>query len=779
MKRSILVFFFLYYFIFNGIAQNVNTMGKDFWVSFMPNWPGGEVKLELLITGRHSCTGKVENPYTGWSTTFTVTADSVTTVLIPNSEGLITDNNKIEHKALHVTTTEAVSIYASNFVTCSYDVANVLPTDILMDNYVVQSYMVGFTAKEGPLYSKLLVVATEDNTEIVVNPKGGLTGHIPPFSKKIIKLNRGECYLFISSIGDISGTSIFVKDKKKIAVFSGGDTQIPHNSCCYDAVFEQIMPMAYLGKHFVVTASALRDNDMVRITSVSPDCRISIDGKHKRTLGEHKSYDYKLDSKKKEAIYISTSAPALVCVYLTSAKMGGIMGDPSMVYINPIEQQMDKVTFSTYNTAVTTAHFVNIVTLTGQEKNIVLDGNSIASEFKPVPEKKELSYARVGVTHGSHTLEATTGGFVAHVYGLGQYESYAYSVGSNSKVLNEFDENGNLILNTIPNEYDNLDDKSPDSDEDDQEIVYISTDTLPLVKCDSVSLQILKTGAEIRGVVKNWDTINKEGILVDIVAESNYDYLLNPIEANIYADTIILGITPNNVWCDCFVPSTLKVNVIITYESDDGLRRVVVPMTVPIVRNRSWLSRCLWVLLTIAGLGLLLFYLWGLLKKNRFKRSAWILEQHLELKGSIRRMTDWKKSKRLRDKSFIAWLNRWFVPFRDERRTLNWPSNVPPEAGPITFVAGRSKETVLITRNSISSKLKMTGFDPKNTDDKRTLLDMDPVSVYDNRICKGGLKYDPEGKDDEKYFRIIIGTLIVLAVTIICVLAFLMLKAIL
>lgn len=763
--------------LFSGIdlvAQNVSTMGKDFWVSFLPNWPGGVPKMELLITGQTSCSGKVENPYTGWSATFAVTADEVTTVLVPNSECLTATMNKIEHKAVHVTATEDVSVYASNFVTASYDVANVLPTAILKDNYVAQSYMVGFTAVQGTLYSKLLIVAVENNTEVVVNPKGGLAGHFPASSKQTIKLNAGECYLFCSAIGDISGTTVMAKDGKKIAVFSGGDTQIPANSCCYDAVFEQIMPMAYLGRHFVVTASAMRDNDIVRITSVAPGCRVLVDGKYKRTLSKNKSYDIKLNGKKKEAIYISTSSPVMVCLYFTSAGTGGKMGDPSMVNINPIEQQMDKVTFSTYNTQVTTAHFVNIVAQTAHVSGVVLDGDSIASEFKPVPAKKELSYARVSVSHGSHTLESTTGGFVAHVYGLGPYESYSYSVGSNSKVLNEFDDEGNLVFNTIPNELEDLDDPTESVESDEPEPVYVKTDTLPQIVCDTLSLKVLKGGGEVRGVVKGWGDKPEEGIILDVMAESKEDYLLDPIDVNVNADTIVMSIKARNEWCDCFVPSQLDVEVVIVYDNNDDLSRVVIPMTVPVVREKAWLGRCLWVLLTIAGLLLLVLYLWGLLRKRRFKKSARIDYTYMELKGGSIKESELHHGIRLRQKGFIKWVSRWLVPFRDERRSIPWQT---PPAGYITFVAGKHHETVNIVRSCFDpNKMRMSTYVPGT---KSKLIVMDTIQVFQNNKLAGRLEYCSGHKDDEKVFRLTAGILIVAAVAAIGVLTFLMLKGLL
>lgn len=752
-------------------AQEVSTEGRDFWVSFLPNGASSTPKLELLVTGKSACTGKATNPSTGWSTSFTVSPGTVTSVVIPCSEGLTDNMNRIEHKAIHVTTTGDVSLYASNFVNASYDVANVLPTPILMDKYIASSYTTG-TTTDPSMRSKLLIVATENDTKITINPMGGLKGVFPPLSKKDITLNAGECYLFISAKGDISGTSVNVKNGKKVAVFSGGETQIPYEGCCYDAVFEQCIPMVHWGKHFVVTATAMRKNDLVRITSLAPGCRISIDGRHRATLNARKTYDFKLDSKKHEAVYISASSPVLVCVYFTSHTMGGEMGDPSMVYINPIEQQMDKVTFGTYNTVSSKYHFVNVVTLTKQVQNMTLDGNSIVEEFKKVPTKPELSYARINVQHGSHTLECQDGGFVAHVYGLGSYESYAYSVGSNSRVLNQFDEEGNLILSNIPDELEDLD-SDPDSlgTRGKKAPTYANTDTLPAVEFDGITLNELKRKGTVKGVIKD-----KDGLIVDpkrfhISTDSDIDYLFDSIGIRMENDTVILTFHTRSRWCDCFVPKRVKVNVILTpIKEDDHANRIIIPITVPISKESPWLSRCLWVIIAVGGLLLLLYYLLLLLKKRRFKKNASITPIYYNQYGEE---VDDGASQKLRKRGFAAWLARWFWPGA-EKRTLSF---FRPNISAMTFVATDSQEIVDIPNSSIDpSRMTINGYNP-DSDKKATLRNNDKIDVNGNTGEPSGyLRFNPYSQKDGIGFQIFLSTLLVIDVIAILVLIFLTIR---
>ena len=751
-------------------AQEVNTQGRDFWVSFLPNWPIGTPKLELLVAGLESCTGVATNPKTGWSTNFSVKPGEVTTIVIPNSEGLMLEGNKVENKAIHITTTKDVSLYASNFIICSYDVSNVLPANILTGNYIAQSYDTGVTPQQARLNSRMVIVATENDTQISVDPKGGLYGFFPSFVKRIITLNKGECYMFISASGDISGTTVNVKGGKKVAVFSGGDTQIPHNGCCYDAVFEQCIPLAYWGRHFVVTASAMRKNDIVRITSLSSGCRITIDGKHKKTIGAGKYYEYKLDGTKKEAIFVSTSKPVSVCLYLTSASMGGEMGDPSMVNINPIEQQMDKVTFASYNTAVSKFHYVNIVTQTNQIKGMILDGKSIASEFKPVPQKKEMSYARVSIPHGSHTLETTKGGFVAHIYGLGSCESYAYTVGSSSKVLNQFDEEGNLILSNIP---DDPDDSSSDKEaKDEMPPTYNHTDTLPSSILGSISLEALKRDGITSGHINNSTGLIVATERFDISVESDFDYLFDYLDATINRDSVILKYHARSKWCDCFVPKELKANVILVPKLDEGdnTGRIVIPVVLPITRAKLWVERCLWVLIMIMGLVLFLIYLRALLKKNRFHKNARMKNSYV-VEDSPKEVQ--KNGKRMRKPGFGAWLDRWMNPFGDEKNTINFTR---PKTPVMTFTASESKNKVLLNGASYDKdSMTIPMYNPQ-AEDKTKKKKREPIGIQSGTAIEikknqggestrlGHVTYVVEGKDDVGGYRFFIGLTMALSI---------------
>ena len=265
----------------------------------------------------------------------------------------------------------------------------------------------------------------------------------------------------------------------------------------------------------------------------------------------------------------------------------------------------------------------------------------------------------------------------------------------------------------------------------------------------------------------------------DITTESDHDYLFDKIEAIVSRDTVYIKFHPRNDWCDCFVPKQIKVNVILVPKTDegDGTGRVVIPTVVPVTKENPWIVSCLWVLILLTVLLILILYLWALLKKNRFKKSARIVNTYMEMKGSLVRETEPQSGIRLRQKGIIPWINRWLVPLRDERRTIIWQT---PAAGSITFVAAKSKEIVDITRESFNPRImRMADYDPNNPDQTRErLLKMDDnIRVYQNNRYQGRLEYVSGGTNDEKLYRLIISIFIGFSLVIIFILLLLIVLA--
>ena len=412
---------------FIGMNQSLaqSTVGTDFWTSFMPNAGSDDVTLTLIATGPRACSGTITNPNTNWSADFTVTPGVITNVNIPWQECYHYSSTEVPANiGLHITSTDSISLYGSNFHSASFDVTGILPTPSLGDEYVIQSIPCSTT----PYGAEMSIIATEDNTIVDINLScNSMGGHTPdtPFS---VTLNAGQCcQVLIGVNNELSGTHVKARDRKKIAVLAGSNSaNVPSADYTYaDHIVEQMMPITTWGNHFVITQSCLRDNDVIRVTALNDGCQIRKNGNLLTTIDARQTYQFEITSAE-TSCYLETSEPAAVFLYLTSEAYGGVFGDPSMVIISPIEQQIDAVTFGTFNSSY---HYVNIVTDTDKVSGMTLDGASIESQFSPVAGNANYSFARIEIQYNSHTIANTIGAFVAHVYGLGTRMSYAYSVG--------------------------------------------------------------------------------------------------------------------------------------------------------------------------------------------------------------------------------------------------------------------------------------------------------------------------------------------------------------
>ena len=151
-----------------------------------------------------------------------------------------------------------------------------------------------------------------------------------------------------------------------------------------------------------------------------------------------------------DAIYIETSCPCAVFSYDTGNSFQGTgteisnsKGDPSSVWIAPIEQNIDQITFGICYTDKTKDHFLNVVAETDmcdqtKLEAITATGNEDKSSlltWNTVPGNPEYSYARAQIGTASTSAKnvfslSNPRGVLAIVYGNGDDESYAYSAGS-------------------------------------------------------------------------------------------------------------------------------------------------------------------------------------------------------------------------------------------------------------------------------------------------------------------------------------------------------------
>lgn len=474
-----------------------STEGKEFWVALnMTTGTGGtDHEPFICITTQHPggsytisnpadqsftpITGLI--PPTGYikikASTNPGTGEIDLNKWYPVGQTAQAVSNQIKNVGLKVTTTVDCSVFAGNRLPQSFDAANILPITALQTEYITQDYPGYDHENKGGGYPVTTILATENNTTVRVIPSSAVLNSNG--TTTIVKtLNAGQV-LYITGDNRASLSGTMVNSDKKIAVFTGvNNTDVPGPVSARDHLYEQNMPVDYWGTHFVVTRSMKKDANRIRVTASNNGTELIVDGislttinagetyefelceavmrteeGYTKAVGEGRGCDYYLDG---EAHYLETSCPCAVFSYDvsenyyikkngTSERDPNSAGDPAMVWISPLEQQLRKVTFGVMNTDQTPTHYVNIITPTtgaaslevkeiAMKSGQVVYGNNLVqpSDVKPVPSNPAYSYARIKLTENAESVYTITSGvgFIAHVYGSGNKESYAYSCGS-------------------------------------------------------------------------------------------------------------------------------------------------------------------------------------------------------------------------------------------------------------------------------------------------------------------------------------------------------------
>lgn len=478
--------------------SQASTEGKDFWVAntivCQPPTASSAAFPTIAVSAQKACTVTITdyagnqlaqaNVAAGSWTRFgdkNAAVDPADYALDPSKWYPTTDNvnatdvykhaDKINNYGLHITATEKISVFIiMRTPQFSMDACNALPITALQSEYYLQD-LYPYSKDVSKCVTMTTILATEDNTQVVITPKGNTYGKTNDGAPFTITLNQGQTYYLISSVNEqLAGTHIVAKGGKKIAVYVGSpNTHAPGGVSARDALFEQMMPIDYWGTQFIATRSMQKDGNIIGITATQNGTELKIDGFTQAYINEGETYYIVLQGPSDpysknlskivspidqvitaDAAYIETSCPAAVISYDTGNSFAGAtgseivdgQGDPSSVWLSPIQQKINKITFGACYTKKTQAHFLNVVAETATCTNTTLTAYmgqygadwSDKLIWTQVPGNPTYSYARVQIGNNTETINVFTlendRGFIAHVYGNGEDESYAYSAGS-------------------------------------------------------------------------------------------------------------------------------------------------------------------------------------------------------------------------------------------------------------------------------------------------------------------------------------------------------------
>lgn len=540
--RKTLLLAFIFLTSFTAFGQNFSNKGKEFWFCFpqhVPNSNANFATLSIFITSDQASSGTITMPNGAFSGVFNITANGIQEIQIPwnpsihirNSESSNETTTQILKKAIHIKTNPgqpAVVAYAQQWAGARSAATLLLPNTVLGKKYRAVSFTQnggGAFSGNPPAYpgsqtytpkSQFQVIAINDNTDVQITPvKNGVKG--TPFTVNLPL--AGDMIQYQSSdpaasSQDLTGTLIEsvasgMGSCLPIAVFSGssnntfGTASPVCNGTSYDPLWQQCYPISSWGKNFGFIPFAdytLRGNPY-RIMASEDNTNVSIDGVLVATLNAGEIYPNAFTSNPAVLTTpsnITADKPISVTQYAQADACSGQttnrVGDPDMVILNPIEQNISDITVFTSIRQSITKQYINVVMKTAGTASFKINGANPSTAWQAFPTMPGYSFLRHLLSNPaqqtSYRLSADSG-FNAIAYGWGNVESYAYSAGTNVRDLNT-----KLEVNN-PNSSPTETDPSACTNSPFQFKVYFadSTNSLLPIRYDSIQWEVLSNAS--------------------------------------------------------------------------------------------------------------------------------------------------------------------------------------------------------------------------------------------------------------------------------------------
>ena len=456
--RPYFLFFLLFVFSVVAYTQDFSNKGKDFWVGYgyhqvMTANNGQDMVLYFATDQVTNVT--VSIPGTGYSQTyFNIPANSVfTTNPIPKTgvqdARLFTETALGQDKGIHIVSDKPIVAYAHIFNANVSGATILFPTNTLGKEY----YSINYTNLSNTANANcwFYVIACDTGTTTVeIIPSANTLSHTAgiPFS---VTLTQGQIFnvmgQYSGSAGvDLTGSRIrsistATGKCKRIAVFSGSgriSITCSGGTSSSDNYMVQSFPKNAWGKKYltVPTGGAMPFN-IYRICVSDPTAVVNLNGVP-ITYPLINNFYYEIPETQ-DPQKIESNLPITVAQYITSQNAcgNGTPGDPEVIYLSPVEQNISKVIWNaTPNFLILFHYFSVVIPNTGTAiSSFKLDGVPVSPALFTIhPQAPGYSYLIQSVGALQRKIESDSG-FNAIAYGYGNTESYGYNAGTNVRDL--------------------------------------------------------------------------------------------------------------------------------------------------------------------------------------------------------------------------------------------------------------------------------------------------------------------------------------------------------
>ncbi|MEJ8819939.1 gliding motility-associated C-terminal domain-containing protein [Lacibacter sp. H407] len=448
-----------------SFAQDFSNKGRDFWVGYgyhqvMTTNNGQEMVLYFATEAATNVT--VSIPGLGYSKTYSIAANTVaTSELLPKvgalDARLLSESSGPENKGIHITSDQPIVAYAHIYNMSVSGATILFPTNTLGREY----YSINFQNRANTVNANAwtYVIAADTGTTTVEIIPSQPTLNRPAGVPFTVQLTQGQVYNIMGQFTnaasgsnhsgvDLTGTFIRSINTgsgcKKIAVFSGSgriSITCPGNttSSSSDNYMVQAFPKNAWGKKYLTaTASNPQSFNLYRVCVSTAATVVRVNGValSPATLVGGFYYDLPITN---QPMSIEADNPITVAQYFTSQGScgNGSPGDPEVIYLSPVEQNINKVSWNATGNFAILQHYINVVIPnkgTAISSLRIRDGagNVVPTgTFTIHPGDANYSYIKQSLPgSGVYTISSDSG-FNAIAYGFGNAESYGYNAGTN------------------------------------------------------------------------------------------------------------------------------------------------------------------------------------------------------------------------------------------------------------------------------------------------------------------------------------------------------------
>ena len=386
--RHVCLFILLFGFAQAAFAQT----STEFWfappeVTAGHGSNGGEPIFLRIATGVDPATVTIDQPANGSFTPIVLNIAANTSV----TEDLSAFIEDLETKPANTVLNTGLRVVSTTEITCIYEVSTQFNPDIWAlkgqnglgtEFYApIQNLWRNGVYTPTP-YTSFDIVATEDNTTILIFPTQDLDDGNEAFQSFTITLNEGQTYsasVTNTTTAEFNPSGSIIVSDKPIAVSIKDDSIRPTGQGCRDLVGDQIVPVDIVGDEYIINKGGLSTatQEYAYVVATQNNTVISIDGVVETTLFNAETYPILITN---DLTYITGDKP----FYLIH--ISGFGCESGMAILPPLNCAGSEQVYFTRST--TESFFINLLVPAGAEDDFELNGDPAAidpTDFAAVP----------------------------------------------------------------------------------------------------------------------------------------------------------------------------------------------------------------------------------------------------------------------------------------------------------------------------------------------------------------------------------------------------------